>query len=235
MKTCLFDIDGTLVMTGGAGQIAFEETFAAEFGVDEVSNAEITKGITFAGRSDRAIALDLMTAHGLEPTDDNWHRFQSGYIDRLVAALNRCRGEVLPGVGAILDRLEARGDVLLGLLTGNVRCAAEKKLAHYELWHRFETEHPPFGGFGDVHTDRNDIAATAVQEARERYGRLAERETIVIIGDTPNDIRCARSVGAIAVAVPTGHTPAKELAEHEPDLLIDTLEDADRLLAYFDD
>lgn len=236
MKACFFDIDGTLVMTGGAGQVAFAETFAEVFGV-----AEISADVSFAGRSDRAIAMDLLAVHGHEPSDANWRRFQSGYVDRLVAALPRCDGEVLPGVEALIDRLEARGDVLIGLLTGNVRRAAEKKLGYYGLWERFVTsasgDDPVIGGFGDDHPDRSDIAAAAVQAARRRFGKPVDpsAETLVVIGDTPNDIRCARSVGAKAVAVPTGHTPAEALAAHEPDLLIETLEDAERLLAWFDD
>ncbi|MEM9186851.1 MAG: haloacid dehalogenase-like hydrolase [Planctomycetota bacterium] len=232
MKACLFDIDGTLVMTGGAGQQAFAETFAEEFGVDQIS-----QGVSFAGRSDRAIAMDLFGLHGVDPSQASWDRFQSGYLDRLAAALDRCVGEVLPGVTAVIDALERRGDVLIGLLTGNVRTAARQKLEHYGLWDRFENGRPAIGGFGDDFVDRNDIAAAAVAEARGRHGRPTSPadETIVIIGDTPNDIRCARSVEAKAVAVPTGHTPASELRQHTPDLLLDTLEDAEALLAWFDD
>jgi len=228
MKACLFDIDGTLVLTGGAGQVAFAETFAAEFGVEQM-----TTDISFAGRSDRAIALDLLSAHGIEPSDANWRQFRDSYLPRLDAALERCDGEVLPGVVEVIDQLHRRGDVLVGLLTGNVEQAAEKKLGYYNLWSHFA-----FGGFGDHHTDRNDIAAVALAAARKQYrgnGAAAGEETIVVIGDTPNDIKCARSIGARAVAVPTGHTPAEVLAPHEPDLLISDLRDAQALLAWFDD
>ncbi|MEM6797983.1 MAG: haloacid dehalogenase-like hydrolase [Planctomycetota bacterium] len=235
MKACLFDIDGTLVLTGGAGQVAFAETFAEEFGVQEITNA-----ISFAGRSDRAIAMDLFRAHDVPATTASWDLFQSGYLQRLEEALARCVGQVLPGVDQLLDRLEARGDVLVGLLTGNVREAAASKLGYYGLWQRFEGESGVFGGFGDEHTDRNDIAATAVGQARERHAAkdgagAGDKEVIVVIGDTPNDIRCGRSIGAKVVAVPTGHTPSSELATHEPDLLVDTLEDADTLVSWFDD
>ena len=225
MKTCLFDIDGTLVLTGGAGMFAFAETFAEDFGVPEIS-----REVPFAGQSDRGIAGNLFVAHGVENTAENWERFREGYVARLLDHLRRREGVVLPGVFGLLDRLEAMGDVHIGLLTGNVAAAAEIKLSYYDLWHRFE-----FGGFGDDHADRNDIAAMAVTRARQHHGSQSSEERVIIIGDTPNDIRCARSVGAYAVAVPTGHITAEELAATEPDLLVKTLEDADAIVAYLSD
>ncbi|MEM1304873.1 MAG: haloacid dehalogenase-like hydrolase [Planctomycetota bacterium] len=225
MKACLLDIDGTLVLTGGAGQEAFAESFDALFDV-----GEITADVSFAGRSDRAIALDLMRHHGVDPSPENWDAFQSAYVERLGPALQRCTGQVLPGVFEFLDKLAARGDVLIGLLTGNMFLAAMMKLHHYGLWDRFT-----FGGFGDRYADRNDIAATAVSEAEKRYdGDSNGDSTVVVIGDTPNDVRCARSVGAIAVAVPTGHTSAAALRSCGPDLLVETLEDHDTILQWFE-
>ena len=230
MKACLFDIDGTLVLTGGAGMFAFAETFAEDFGVPEIS-----REVPFAGQSDRGIAGNLFVAHGIENTHENWRRFREGYVARIEDHLRRREGLVLPGVFALLDRLESLGDVHIGLLTGNVAAAAETKLRYYDLWHRFA-----FGGFGDDHPDRNDIAATAVARARERHGSspngaASADERIVVIGDTPNDVRCARSVGAYAVAVPTGHITAEELATTKPDLLVETLEDADAIVAFLSD
>lgn len=222
MKACLFDIDGTLVLTGGAGMFAFAETFAEDFGVPEIS-----REVPFAGQSDRGIAGNLFVAHGVENTAENWERFREGYTARLLDHLRRREGIVLPGVFRLLDRLEELGDVHIGLLTGNVSAAAEIKLRYYDLWDRFE-----FGGFGDDHPDRNDIAAAAVARARERHGSASNEERVVVIGDTPNDVRCARSVGAYAVGVPTGHTSAAELAAARPDLLVETLEDADVIVAY---
>jgi phosphoglycolate phosphatase-like HAD superfamily hydrolase len=225
MKACLFDIDGTLVLTGGAGMFAFAETFAEDFGVPEIS-----REVPFAGQSDRGIAANLFLAHGIEDSPENWERFRAGYTARIDDHLRRREGLVLPGVVELIDRLEALGDVHIGLLTGNVAAAAQAKLRYYDLWRRFA-----FGGFGDDHPDRNDIAATAVARARERHGSASANERIVVIGDTPNDVRCARSVGAYAVAVPTGHITAEELVATEPDLLVETLEDADAIVAYLSD
>ncbi len=232
MKTCLFDIDGTLILTGGAGQAAFAETFAEEFGV-----SKLTPGISFAGRSDRAIAIDFFTRHNISPSEENWTKFQVGYLPRLEQALAACDGRVLPGVLEVVRQLESRGDVLLGLLTGNVRSGAQRKLDYYGLWDLFADGDSVVGGFGDEHSDRNDIAATAAAEARRKHNAgpgTAGNERIVVIGDTPNDIRCGRSIGATVVAVPTGHHSAEELLDHRPDLLLETLEDASALVALFD-
>jgi phosphoglycolate phosphatase-like HAD superfamily hydrolase len=233
MHICLLDIDGTLLLTGGAGQAAFAQTLAAEFGI-----AEIISSVMFAGRSDRAIAMDLFRAHGVEETTENWQRFCAGYLSHLEAALEARQGLLLPGATELVTALAKRDDVALGLLTGNVREGAKRKLTHYNLWHWFA-----FGGYGDDHVDRCDIAASALAAAREhingrangsaRNGKKFEGE-IIVIGDTPNDITCGRSIGACCVAVPTGHTKADELRRSNPDLLLDTLEDIGPILSLMD-
>lgn len=225
MKTCLFDIDGTLIQTGGAGQVAFAQTFDEVFGVDQITDA-----VSFAGRSDRAIALDLMQSHDIDPNEENWQTFRQNYAARLPAALAACVGKVLPGVPELIAALQQRGDVLIGLLTGNLEQTAELKLAHYGLW-----EHFGFGGFGDVCTNRNDIAAVAVREAVERApAECSPPYNVVVIGDTQHDVTCAHSVGAKAVAVPTGGATADELREVNPELIVDTLEDHAEILQWFD-
>jgi phosphoglycolate phosphatase len=233
MHICLLDIDGTLILTGGAGQMAFAQTLAEEFGI-----AEIRKVVTFAGRSDRAIAGELLREHGVEASEENWERFCSGYLRRLDTALATHPGFILPGVTELLTRLASRGDVALGLLTGNVRDGARRKLTHYNLWHWF-----PFGGFGDDHHERCDIAAAALEAARQHLCNLSNGSRwsngnwhgkVVVIGDTPNDIACGRSIEARCVAVPTGHSTADELKLAQPDLLVETLEDIGRIEALFD-
>ena len=220
MYAVLFDIDGTLVSTGGAGRLAF----AAEFGVPELSGA-----VPFAGRSDRAIALELMRVHGIEPSDANWGRFRTTYLGVLPAALKRRDGYILPGVTDLLDSLAALERPLVGLLTGNVREGAARKLDYYGLGGRFA-----FGGFGDDTGERCEIAATALAEARRhaagRNGHSTELAGVMVIGDTEHDISCARSIGAIAVAVPTGGATREVLAAAKPDLLLDDLSDAAPLL-----
>lgn len=232
MHICLLDIDGTLLLTGGAGQTAFAETLAADFDIPKIHT-----NVAFAGRSDRAIVCDLLRAHGVEPTEKNWQLFLAGYLSRLDNALARHQGHVLPGVGELLTALTNRGDIAIGLLTGNVREGARRKLTYYNLWHWF-----PFGGFGDVHQERSGIAAAALTAAREHLsGRSlngsangsAEHGEVIVVGDTLHDISCGRSIGARCVAVATGHVSMKELATGSPDVLVSDLADSGPVLALF--
>lgn len=225
MKVCFFDIDGTLIASGGAGQRAFARVFRERFGVDQIS-----KAIGFAGRSDRAIALDLMAAHDIEPSDENWHAFQDDYLKALPISLAECEGCVLPGVEATIARFAQTDGIGMGLLTGNVVRGAQAKLTHYNLWHHFA-----FGGYGDHHSSRDDIARSAVVAAGEYLKCSPNGDSkFAVIGDTVHDITCARAIGAFAVAVPTGFTSMDELRAAKPDLAIETLEDVDALFEWFD-
>jgi phosphoglycolate phosphatase len=233
MHICLLDIDGTLLLSGGAGQKAFAQTLADEFGIGEIIHP-----VMFAGRSDRAIAMELLRLHGVEESTDNWRRFCTGYLSRLEAALHANQGYVLPGATELVTALAERDDVALGLLTGNVREGAKRKLTHYNLWHWFA-----FGGYGDDHLDRCDIAASALAAAHEHINGRANGAAhnghkfdgeIIVIGDTVNDVTCGRSIGARCIAVPTGHTKADELRQSNPDLLVETLEDIVPILSLLD-
>lgn len=220
MYAVLFDIDGTLIQSGGAGKIAFAQTFREDFQVDEIPN-----GVGFAGRSDRAIAEEIMQLCGVEASTKNWERFTTGYVRRLAETLPQCVGNVLPGVIELLDHLDTLQHVAVGLLTGNIVEGAKAKLGHYDIAHRFA-----FGGYGDHWTDRNDIAAearrvaTSTASTGELYGAM-------VVGDTVNDVRCAKSIGAFAVAVATGGATQDELAMANPDLLLSDLTNSDALLA----
>jgi phosphoglycolate phosphatase-like HAD superfamily hydrolase len=218
MYAVLFDIDGTLLLTAGAGMKAFAAAFAELFEVRQLSG-----DIPFAGRSDRAIALDLMRVHGIEPTAEHWRQFVESYPQHLETTLPQCAGEVMPGVPDLLDALQRRNHVLVGLLTGNLRSGAARKLSHYGLADRFK-----FGGFGDLWTDRNAIASEA--RAQARYHARGKLDGVMVIGDTVHDIRCARSIGACAVAVPTGNTSADQLREEAPDLVVGDLTEVEPLL-----
>lgn len=233
MHLCFWDIDGTLLLTGGAGQAAFAKTLAADFGI-----MQIDAGVGFAGRSDKAIAMDLFSSHGIEPSEANWRRFCAGYLHRLEQALQSHQGGVLPGVVSLLEALAARGDVAIGLLTGNMREGARRKLSHYGLWDWF-----PFGGFGDEHVERCGIAAAALASAEKHLDGHAAADgdqgspagrRIVVIGDTPHDVRCGRSIDAVCVAVSTGMASPEALLASEPDIFVETLETTAPILALFD-
>lgn len=217
----LWDIDGTLLRTGGAGKVAMEAGLQSAFGVTELRD-----GVPYSGRTDRAIARDLLAVHGLDPSPANVDRLQDAYLGGLPAALRERPGEVCPGVADLLPVLAARPDVVLGLLTGNVRAGARVKLGHFGLWDFFAC-----GGFGDGHHDRDDVARAAVADVRRHLGREVDPADLWVIGDTPLDVKCARAVGAKAVAVATGWHPGAELTACGPDLYLDDLSDHAPLLA----
>jgi phosphoglycolate phosphatase-like HAD superfamily hydrolase len=221
MHVCLFDIDGTLIASGGAGKTAIEMALASEFGIRQP-----IERLLLSGRTDRAIVRDLFRMHALEESSANWRRLRDGYLRHLPACLSSHQGRVLPGVAALLESLRGRGGVVLGLLTGNIRDGARLKLGHYGLFHHFA-----FGGFGDEHFDRDDVAREALTELRCRHGDCVPPERVWVVGDTPLDVRCARAIGARAVAVATGWHPTEELAAAEPDLLLADLSDPEPLLA----
>src|SRR5262249_30158365 len=194
MHILLFDIDGTLIRSGGAGKDALEAALAETFAL-----AEIQDGVPYAGRTDTAIAHDLLALHGIEPSAANVRRLNDAYLERLPRALHERQGVVLPGVVELLGRLRAHERVALGLLTGNVHRGAEHKLRHFGLW-----EHFAFGGFGDDAHDRDAVARAALLDAERHLRRRVDPLDVWVIGDTPLDVACARAVGAKAVAVCTG-------------------------------
>jgi len=220
MYVCLFDIDGTLLSSGGAGKAAMEAALATEFGT-----ARSTDGVPFAGRTDRAIIRDLFQTHQIEDSAHNRQRFLAAYLHHLPVCLTDHKGQVLPGIAALLNCLQQRGDVAVGLLTGNVRDGARLKLGHYGLYHHFA-----FGGFGDNHLNREEVAQEALAAVRGHLEDRVESEQVWVIGDTPLDVRCARSIGARAVAVATGWHSLDVLAAEQPDLLLADLSDPSPLL-----
>jgi phosphoglycolate phosphatase len=215
MHVCLFDIDGTLILSGGAGKAALEASLASEFGI-----AQPIDKLQLSGRTDRAIMQDLFRLHVIEETPENQERLRAAYLRHLPRCLATHNGRVLPGIAALLEHLHAREDIAVGLLTGNLRAGARVKLGHFGLYDYFA-----FGGFGDEHLDRDDVAREALAEVQRRHDGSVRPESVWVVGDTPLDVRCARAIGARAVAVATGWHSRDELAEHEPDLLLDDLSD----------
>ncbi len=180
MVVLLFDIDGTLIKTGGAGGRALMEAFSVNF---DITNPQ---EVPFSGRTDRGIAQNLFRLHGIADTQSNWDLLRTDYLQRLAYYLPRREGEVLPGVQPLLDQLAQLAHVAIGLLTGNMRDGARVKLQHYGLSQYF-----PFGGFGDRYVDRDDVVREALA-ASKAYTQLdLSPEQMWVIGDTPLDIRCA--------------------------------------------
>lgn len=215
IKLVLFDIDGTLIRTGGAGMRAFERTFQTVFGATGA-----TRGVSFAGRTDTAIVRECLTGLGLPFTPETTGRFFETYVFWLQEFLHELRGSICPGVERFLAQLaELPARPAVGLLTGNTRLGAEIKLRHFGLWERFAC-----GAFGDDDEDRNRLAAVALDRGERLLGTDLDGNEILVVGDTPLDIACARAVGARALAVATGGFTPDELDQHRPTWTAPTLE-----------
>jgi len=211
MLILLFDIDGTLMQTGGAGIGAIRETINDLFGVDELPPVKL------AGRTDQGILTDVFKSVG---QDFEQHReaFNEGYWRRLSPFLRESAGELLPGVLDLLNTLREQPDVQLGILTGNSEKAAKIKLKHFGIDHFFD-----FGGFGDVHESRNDVAKTALDSARSYLGEAFAADEVWVIGDTVNDIVCARSIDAKVLVVENGSGSSEELSKANPNKMLRNL------------
>lgn len=219
MVVLLFDIDGTLILTGGAGGDALLNAFSDLFGVAE------PQAVPFSGRTDRGIASNLFRAHDVPDTESNWCALRSAYLQRLTAYLPQRNGRILPGIETLLNQVSGRSDVAVGLLTGNTRDGARLKLEHFGLYQHFA-----FGGYGDHHVNRDDVARDAMAACAAHLRTAPSPERVWVIGDTPLDVRCARAVGVRVAAVATGWDTRDALAAAAPDLLLDTLAEPAALL-----
>ncbi len=216
----LFDIDGTILTSGGAGECALRTGFQKEFGLFE----DLTQ-VEISGRTDSGIARQVLAKHGLEATEENLRRFYAGYLQQLESELPARSGRLLPGIVPLLEVLKNTPSVTLGLLTGNLERGAALKLRHYGVHHHFE-----FGAYADDHHDRNMLGTFAMARATERHGAAFLPEKTYVIGDTPHDVTCARAFGARAIAVATGSFSLEQLAPHNPDALFADLSDMDAVL-----
>ena len=217
----LFDIDGTLVLTGGAGGRAMTRAFEELYGVENAF-----EGVPFNGRTDAWILSRAAATHGID--DEAIARFKPLYLDYLAEELHRPgpRKGVMPGVGPLLDELSRRDDVYLALLTGNFERGVHLKLEYFDLWRYFTC-----GAFGDTTHDRNGLLAQALARIEVCGGPQVAPADVVIIGDTPLDVGVAIAGGARSMAVATGsHTP-DELRASGADVVFQDLSDLEAVLA----
>lgn len=212
-KVLLFDIDGTLVDTGGAGRRAMELAFHRTHGREDA-----VAGFVFGGMTDPAIARRALGVIGVEATADAIARVLDAYLAALGDELPKAKGfRVLPDVVEALDHVDGRGHAI-GIGTGNLVAGARLKLEQAKIHHRFA-----FGGYGSDHEDRAELLARGAARGREKLGDA--RAAVVVIGDTPRDIEAAHAIGATCIAVATGRFAVDALAELRPALAVSTLAD----------
>jgi phosphoglycolate phosphatase-like HAD superfamily hydrolase len=212
----LFDIDGTLITTGGAGAVAWRRAFDDLYGIPADIGASSDAGMT-----DPEVGLrTFVDALGREPSNGELERVMERRLAYLPWAVAQSEGyRVLAGVESLLPRLAGSG-YLLGLTTGGVEPAARVKLARAGLNRWFD-----FGGFGSDSTDRTELTRRAVERAFLRYGGSLDPSRCLVVGDTPLDISAAHGAGAVAVGVATGHFSAAQLHDAGADHVLTTLEE----------
>lgn len=208
--TILFDIDGTLIQTRGAGRSAIDIALQDMFGI-----VNQTK-VPLAGRTDYAILSDLFLANGID-FSEHYETFSVHYHQQLKLTLQEIEGDVLPGVIDLLKQLKAK-DFPLGIVTGNGRTPAWSKLERFGLDSYFD-----FGGYGDSSPNRNDVAAQAVDAAHRELKTNFQIQSCWVIGDTPADVECAKSVGANSIAVLTGGFGHTDFDDYLADEIVDDL------------
>ena len=220
----LFDIDGTLLLSGRAGMRAMTRAFQQTFGITDAFAGE-----SFGGRTDSYLVSKALTQAGLPDSEDNHHRFRAAYLPLLAEEIQlpgQGHKGLMPGARELLEALAEFDHLHLALLTGNYREAAEIKLQHFELWEFFE-----WGAFSDDHADRNELVPIAKSRA-ETYDIPAEAiDRAIVIGDTPHDIECARVAGAKAIAVATGGYSMEQLKEAGADEVLRDLSDTEKVVS----
>lgn len=225
MSLLLFDIDGTLLLSGGAGVRAMARTFEQLFGVrDAFASSDI------AGRTDTFILSHALRRAGLPDTADTHQQFRDAYITLLDDEIKRptqSRRGLMPGVQSLLDAVRQRDGFYLALLTGNFERAAYVKLGHFGIGAFF-----PWGAFGEESAHRDDLARIAIQRAQSRSIPTTALGRVVVIGDTPHDVACARAIGARALAVATGGYSVQQLSESGADVVLPDLSDTDAVLDF---
>lgn len=229
VKLLLFDIDGTLVLTGGAGLRGMTRAFEQTFGLRDALH-----GVTVMGRTDPAIYAEVLARESIAEQPGDHDRFQAIYLAALAEEMHVEPGEILhpsqhsahkgplPGVTALVQRLAGREDVFLALLTGNYSQAAEIKLGHFDLWQPFRC-----GAFGEDAELRHELVPVAVSRSRECGCPVVPADDVIVIGDTPLDVKCALDAGVRCLAVATGGYDVDTLRASGADYAVPTLEDVD--------
>jgi len=219
MKFILFDIDGTLVSTGGAGIRALDYAFHDILGIDRAF-----EGISMAGKTDLLIVKEGLAKHGLPSDNGIVPKLLNAYLDHLDREMKNNARHLKPGISEALDSLKIMPEYTIGLLTGNLEAGARIKLEAFGIYDYFLC-----GAFGSDNEDRNLLLPVAIERFREKKQREIDFRNCIIVGDTPRDVACAKPYGAACVAVATGPYSADLLKQTDADVVMDDLSDT----AYF--
>jgi phosphoglycolate phosphatase len=222
MKLLLFDIDGTLVLSGGAGKRAMNRVFEELYGF-----AAVMEGITLSGRTDDKIMMDAYARAGIEFSYSELQRFKARYFDviKLEMLVDHNGKRIMPGVAQLLPELQKRDDVYLALLTGNWEQGGRTKIGYFGLDSYF-----PFGAFSDDSAERTKLVPIAARRFQKLYSLSPQPREVYVIGDTPADIQCAKPHGVVSVAVAAASHTVEDLRPFEPDVLLKDLTDLSRVL-----
>jgi phosphoglycolate phosphatase-like HAD superfamily hydrolase len=224
MRLVLFDIDGTLLSSEGIGRTAMRRALGSIFG------SPGNPAYRYDGKTDRQIVRDVMRleGHSDEYIDSQMETLIETYLEGLRENAKSGNFNVRPleGVAELLDALEPRKDVVLGLLTGNVERGARTKLTAAGI----NPDRFHINAFGSDSEHRPELPAIAQRRASERLGLDIERGRMVVIGDTPADIACGRSLGAKAIGVASGHYTVEQLQEHDPYAVFPSLANTQQVL-----
>jgi phosphoglycolate phosphatase-like HAD superfamily hydrolase len=220
----LWDIDGTLIWSGRAGEEALVEALRECHGIESTLD-----DVDYKGRTDRRIGMMLLEKHGLPITPDTLHDFVESYLKHLGQLLPQKQGWVYPGILEILERAHRRPDLINALLTGNMRRGADLKLSHFQVGHYFQ-----FGAFADDSHERNELGPVALRRALDEHHLNVPPERVYVIGDTPHDVSCGKIIGAQTIAVATGGYPVQALQDCEPSVVFEDFSDPDTFFAWLD-
>lgn len=227
-RLLLFDIDGTLMLSGGAGMRAMHLTAAEMFG-EQFS----WDGIDPSGKLDPAIFAEAVALNGMNDAEQHLEQFRNRYLELLQEQLRQGRQNVriMPGILQLIESLRCRevhaGDVTLGLLTGNYAEAVPIKLAAIEL----ETSWFTVTAFGDEAPTRSALVQLAIRRFEQQTGHQPDPRSVIVIGDTPRDIRCAHANRCIAFTVATGNHSVDQLRQAGADYTVENLADPQPLLS----
>lgn len=213
----LWDIDGTLIDSGGAGERALRVSLEREFGI-----VDTLAWLDWAGRTDLWIARTILRHHGLADDAATAKRYLDGYVAAVEEQMANPRARVLPGVERILAHIASHAGMAQGLLTGNLERGARIKLGHFDLWRYFA-----FGAFADDDESRNELGPHALRRAAAHHRIPFSPDRAFVIGDTPHDIACGQAIGARTIAVATGKYSVEALQPFGATAVLRDLSDFD--------